>query len=55
MIVDNDNIEYTVEDAAKKMMDERRTPGTFFPIATQEEKEDIRQEMIYIINEGWQS
>lgn len=53
MIVDNDNVEYTVEDAAKKMMDERRNVDNFFPIATQDEKDDIRREMVYIINEGW--
>ncbi len=53
MIVDNDNVGYTVEDAAKKLIDERRNVGNFFPIATQEEKDDIRQEMVYLINEGW--
>ncbi len=53
MIVDNDNVEYTVEDAAKKMIDERRSCDNFFPTATQEEKDDIRREMVYIINEGW--
>ena len=53
MIVDNDNVEYTVEDAAKKLIDERRGVEATFNSATQNEKDDIRREMVYIINEGW--
>lgn len=52
MVTDNNGDEYTIEEAAQWCIDERCNPHTYFPSATQEQKEDISQEMVYILNEG---
>ncbi len=52
MVTDNNGDEYTIEAAAKHLIDERRGVEATFNSATQEQKEDIRQEMVYLINEA---
>jgi len=53
MVVDDAGIEYTIEAAAKHLMDERRGVEATFNSATQEPKDEIKREIEYNINEAW--
>ncbi len=51
-VTDNNGDEYTIEGAARKLLIERRGVEDLFNNATQEQKEDINRELVWILNEG---